>query len=416
MRITIVNQYYAPDLSPTARLAASLAGHRAALGDEVTVVASSARYTQHSPVSGECPAGVTVHRVGGPSGCAKGVLGRLRQYASFFLRAAWRLARLRRQDVIVCLTTPPLVAWLGVLHRLTHPSGGTRLVQWNMDCYPEILEIAGLIKPGGMAARACRWLNRRLLRRLDHVVCLDQAMKSLLQSHYARGDKPSVTVVPNFESRHRFPAPGRAASWEGVRRLGLGGRLVVLYQGNAGWGHEFDAVLDAADDLRDEPVAFLFVGGGMQFPRIREAAGRRGLVNVHLHSYVPEEQVASVLASADLALITLSDEAAGVMSPSKLHGCLAMGLPVVYLGPPGSNVDDAVTRFGCGVRIPQGHAPELVRFLRSALSDRRQLATMKRAARQAFEEAYCEERTLPQLDEVIGITPSDEAARERRAA
>jgi hypothetical protein len=44
MRITIINQFYPPDLSPTAHLAASLAEHRAALGDEVTVITGRAGY------------------------------------------------------------------------------------------------------------------------------------------------------------------------------------------------------------------------------------------------------------------------------------------------------------------------------------------------------------------------------------
>ena len=41
MRLTIVNQYYVPDISPTAQLAASLAEHRAARGDHVTIIAGS---------------------------------------------------------------------------------------------------------------------------------------------------------------------------------------------------------------------------------------------------------------------------------------------------------------------------------------------------------------------------------------
>ena len=45
MRITIVNQFYYPDIAPTAHLAASLAEHRAAMGDQVTIVAGKGAYT-----------------------------------------------------------------------------------------------------------------------------------------------------------------------------------------------------------------------------------------------------------------------------------------------------------------------------------------------------------------------------------
>ena len=46
MRLTLVNQFYAPDISPTAQLAASLAEHRADLGDEVTVITGRAGYLE----------------------------------------------------------------------------------------------------------------------------------------------------------------------------------------------------------------------------------------------------------------------------------------------------------------------------------------------------------------------------------
>lgn len=40
MRLTLINQFYPPDISPTGQLTASLANHRAALGDSVTVISS----------------------------------------------------------------------------------------------------------------------------------------------------------------------------------------------------------------------------------------------------------------------------------------------------------------------------------------------------------------------------------------
>ena len=46
VRLLLLNQFYPPDISPTAQVAASLAEHRAAAGDEVTVVAGRAGYLE----------------------------------------------------------------------------------------------------------------------------------------------------------------------------------------------------------------------------------------------------------------------------------------------------------------------------------------------------------------------------------
>jgi glycosyltransferase involved in cell wall biosynthesis len=403
LRITLINQYYAPDLSPTARLAVSLAEHRAAMGDEVMVVTSAARYAGNGNPVRRPPrnqrGNPSVWRAPAPRRAAESLFSRALHYASFYLTAGVRLARLPRQDVIICMTTPPFAVVLALLHRWLR--GRAKLMLWTMDCYPEILEAAGLIRRGGLLARLGRRLNRWVFRRLAHVICLDEAMRQLVQSSYVHNGSPAVTVIPNWEPYARYALSDAPPPWAGRERLGLRDRFVVLYLGNAGYGHEFETVLDAAEALRDEPVGFLFVGGGSRYARLRDASARRQLDNVRFHPYVPHEELPSVLASADLSLVTLSDEALGLMSPSKFHSYLAMSVPVIYVGPRGSNVDWAVERFGCGFAVRHGQAEQMVEFIRRARRDRPWLLELKRKARRAFEAAYCDRRTLPQFDRLL---------------
>ena len=408
MRITRATHSYPPDIGPTGRRAASLARHRADLGDEVTVVSSTGRYVGGPPADG--PTGhddrVNVLRMWAPRRPATSIARRVFQYLAFYV-GAWRLLRrLPRQDVIVCLTTPPMIGAVAVAHRRRYRrDGDCRLVLWNMDCYPEILEVAGLISRGGLAARACRRVNRWLYYRLDHVVCLDDAMRDRLQlPHDAGRSAPSFSVIPNWEPLDRFPDRAPAEPWAGRARLDIGERFVVLYQGNAGYGHEFDNVIEAARILRDDGVVFLFIGGGVHHQRIEKAAAERRLDNLLCHPYVPEAQVHSALATADVGLITLADDAAGVMSPSKLHAYLAASVPVIYAGPPGGNVAAAIERFACGVRVSPCDGAAMAECVRRLMTERRWLAAMKRRARYAFEQAYCDEKTLPQFDAVFDAT------------
>ncbi len=123
----------------------------------------------------------------------------------------------------------------------------------------------------------------------------------------------------------------------------------------------------------------------------------RGLTNVVLRGYVAKEQTPGVMAGADAALITLDERSLGVMSPSKLHANLAAGLPVLYVGPAGSNVDEAIERFGCGASIREGDVEGLVAIVRAVRDD----ATAAERARRAFEQAYDDEAVLPRWDRVL---------------
>ncbi len=137
---------------------------------------------------------------------------------------------------------------------------------------------------------------------------------------------------------------------------------------------------------------------------LEQAAAARSLDNLLCHPYVPEAQMHSVLATADVGLITLADDAAGVMSPSKLHAYLAASLPVLYAGPSGGNIADAIERFACGVRVSRSDGAAMAECVRRLKTERRWLAAMKRRARYAFEQAYCDEKTLPQFDAVFDAT------------
>jgi len=412
MRLTILNQFYRPDISPTAHLSASLATHRAAGGDDVTVVTSRGGYVPASADAAEAErhANPRVYRVWTPRLGKAAVWKRCVDYLSFYLGAAWRLIRLPAQDVIVSLTTPPFIAWAAALHKMLHRR--TKLVLWSMDCYPEMAERSGALRAGGVLSRLMRAANRALFRRLSAVVALDDAMRrSLLGLYATAGKEPAAHVIPNWEDLSFFPPD--APSPPPWAEPELAGKFVVLYLGNAGWGHQFDTVVEAAARMHaaGDRVAFCFVGGGSRWDYLAEEKRRRGLDNVVLRGYVPKELTPSVMASAGCALITLRDEILGIISPSKLHSNLAMGLPVLYVGPAGGNVDEAVQRFGCGASLRHGDAAGVVEFVRKLAADPSWRDELRRRARHAFDEAYCDRRTLPQFDAVLAsLAPASAAS------
>lgn len=401
MRVTIINQYYAPDISPTAHLAASLAEDRAARGDDVTVVASLGGYVPTSAdAKAELEGNPKVHRLWTPRFGKATILKRCLDYLCYYVLCAWTMMTMPRQDVIISLTTPPYIAWTAVLHRLFHPDA--KIVLWNMDCYPDAAERLGVMKRGGLASRLMRWLNRRLFARLDHLVTLDTAMTDLLVGQYvAPGVDLPVTVIPNWEKASMFPPDAAPGAWEPAKEYGLGGYFTIVYLGNTGYGHEFDTVLDAAKRLENEQVAFLFVGGGKRWDEIGEGAKERGLTNVIMHGYVPKEETPQVMGAADAALITLRDISLGVMSPSKMHANLAAGLPILYVGPTTSNVDDGVRRFGAGTSLRIGDVNGVVDFVLDSIRDKNAHAQRCGSARKAFDAAYNDGATLPAFDEVL---------------
>lgn len=405
MRITILNQFYPPDLAPTAHLAASLAEHRAAAGDEVTVITSRSSYVTGAPVDTTTETGgeVNVVRLWTPGGGKSSVVTRLAGYLGFHLGSFVRLLGLPRQDLIISLTTPPyLVTGAMIITRFTR---STRVVLWSMDVYPDAAERFDQLDPSGPASRVLRALNRWIYPRLDHLVVLDDAMGDLLTSQYGHGDRPPTTVIPNWEPSALFPSDMKPDPWDGYDEAPLAGRSVVAYTGNTGTGHRFDAVVAAAGRLDPDRDALLFVGGGVRWGELEAASTALSSSSgapIVLRSYLDKAAMPGVLAGARASLIALDDQAVGLMSPSKLHASLAMGVPVIYVGPAGSNVDAAIERFDCGFSLRNGDVDGLVDAIVCLRDDDALHARLSANARRAFDGAYSDLVTLAQFDAVLG--------------
>jgi glycosyltransferase involved in cell wall biosynthesis len=152
---------------------------------------------------------------------------------------------------------------------------------------------------------------------------------------------------------------------------------------------------------RSPDITFLFVGGGARFAELAREAGRRSLDNIVFRDYVPKQVTPGVLAGADCAFISLDDRSLGIMSPCKMNGSLAMSMPIVYAGPAGTNVDEAITGYGCGFSLRQGDVDGLSDAIRRLRNDPALAADMSEKARLAFDDDHSDRRALPRFDAVI---------------
>ncbi len=267
--------------------------------------------------------GVHIRRVRCTSLGRAGAGRRLTDYATYFVQTAARVISMRAPDVVVCLSTPPLLAVLGPVAR----QRGARFVYKVEDLYPDLAFALGVLQEHSAVGRTLARLSRAILARADAVVALDEPMAQALHTRGAR----RVEVIPNWADGEKI-WPDFEAGDRFRREERLEDRFVVLYAGNLGRAHRFDAVLEAAKALAvGEPrVLFLFVGDGPRLAEVRAAF--LDSTNVRLMPYQSAERLNALLNAADIHLVTIRDEAAELLVPSKYAAALAAGKPVLLVG------------------------------------------------------------------------------------
>lgn len=404
MRILFLNRCYYPDVEATGQLLGELCTDLAR-EHEVTVIAGQPNFVR--PRTGgllygrEAHAGVTVWRTRNIRFRKKSFIGRVVGLASYLLLASAAALAVRRPDVLVVETDPPVLGALGVLLKWWHRCP---LVYYLQDLFPEVGLAMGRLRPGPLTW-LLRWTTQLGLRHADRVVVLGEDMRRRV---LARGIDPAkIALVPNWVDTRALQPLAHSAlrqAW------GLDGQFVVMYSGNLGLSQNLEQVLEAAEALRGEPVRFVFVGEGAARPALEARVQERCLTNVQFQPYQPKERLAESLAAADLHLIPLRRGLGGCIVPSKLYGILAAGRPYLAAVDADSEVAEVTRAHGCGLLIEPDAAGPLVETLRSCLGRRAELEAMGRRGRELAERVYDRRLAVDRFAAVLRTAVAPEGA------
>ena len=284
----------------------------------------------------------------------------------FCLRIGLRLLRyVRRGDLIVYTTEPPylpIVGWL--VHCLTR----TPYLLILYDLYPDVLEELRVLPAGHWLCRLWRQLNRPALNCAAEVVVLSELMAERVLAQ-APAIAERLHVIPSWADPELIRPLPKQDNWF-VQRYGLERCFTVLYSGNQGRCHDLVTLLGAALMLKGATeVQFLIVGDGPQHRRLLQLAREWDLTNVRFLPYQDPDALPQSLAAADLAVVSVSIEAVGVVAPCKLYGHLAAATPVAAITPPGSDLQRLVENSGCGRWFANGDAGALVSWILELVAD-----------------------------------------------
>ena len=384
--VWLVNLFFGEGVAPTGFLLESLAVKLQEQGWLVEVLTGQVGYNAAQTGVRQRFSGKVVH-LGNRLISAAGFGGRLFSWLALYASVAWFAFTHPLPSHVVIMTTPPYLHLLFVVRNLL-TWRKAELILWNQDTYPEVLPSVGLVRANSIIYRLLVRLDRWATARIDKTIVLDQAMRDILANHGAR----HIRVIPNWELD--LPKPAELSNQELAACVAAAketARCLILYTGNYGWGHDLN---NACEYLRrhseQKSLFFLFVGGGEKWPQLLELHRQLPSAAVAVFPYQPKADLPALINHADLGLVAMEQSCLGLMSPSKIHGYLLQGKPLLYLGQPGSNVDDAITGYQCGFRVDEKDYPAFEQLLDGLAGGRIALDKLAANAKRAAVDRYVE--------------------------
>jgi len=369
-RLLLCYHFFHPDDVVSARLYTDLAQEMHTRGWEVTVLTSNRlwRDPRAELPPRESWNGIEIHRVFRPPWDQARPLERLAN--SGWMVAAW-LARARSLgpfDAVVIGSDPAFAASLGLGLRLVQPKAA--LVHWCFDLYPEILTAEGG-RAVGVLGPIARALMGRAYRRFDALVDLGPRMQARLAEY--RAGARQETAVPWALTETDRPAPVDTAA---RAALFPRAKLALFYSGTMGRAHGFELFLRLARACRarsGDAVSICFTARGNRADELRRAIGPDDH-NVALAPFADEAALPARLAAADLHLVSLRADWAGVVVPSKFFASLAIGRPVIYAGPTDSEIAHWIAEHDLGLHLTEGGLDAAATRLHDLIDDRAAIA------------------------------------------
>lgn len=381
MRLTILTQYYEPEIGAPQRRLSSLANYFVSAGHEVTVLTAMPNYPSgriHAGyggwVSKETMRGVNIIRTFIYPTQSVRLIPRLLNYFSFVCSSAvCGTSALKGCDYLL-VESPPLflglsAIWLSQIKR-------SKLIFNVSDLWPESAVQLGVVKKDSFLHRMAQRLEALCYQKAWLVTGQSKSILADIQSRF-----PSVCtfLLSNGAETGKFAPDLRTA--EARSLLSPNSEYVVLYAGLLGLAQGLDQVLEAAKALQaDAGLRFVLMGDGPERQALVAQTQRERLHNVVFFEPHSANRMPPIVASADLVLVPLKRNIRGAV-PSKLYEAMASGRPVVLAAE--GEAADVVRANECGVVVRPGDIPGMVTAIQQIRSDPVRAKIMGRNGRNA---------------------------------
>ncbi len=340
--------------------------------------------------------GVTYRRVWRPGFSQKSFIGRLANSAWMIL--AWSGLALRkkhkRPDVVVIGTDPVFAIVTAIVLKALAPR--MKVAHWCFDMHPEASVVGGNLRETSLLVKIARVVLTRAYRSCDLIADLGSCMRERLRIYDHKALECELTPWALVE-----PETPVAQDPETRRELFGSARIGILYSGNFGEAHESENILSLTRKLLgNTEVHFCFAVRGNRAEDLRRAVMTSDK-NISFANFASIDQLEKRLGSADIHLVSLKSEWAGVAVPSKFFGSIASGRPILYSGPTNSAIGSWIDNNQVGWVLGADNISETANKILELIEKPESLLVWQNRCVNVYKDVFSRKRITDNWDELL---------------
>lgn len=347
--VLIINRVYPPHNGATGRMAENLARYLLSKGYEVSVI------TTGEKSSNVLEKDILVNRVQANQKPASTL-----SYLIIYLKMMFKALTLKKHDIVVTLTDPPLCCSIGYIYSIFKKA---KHVHWVHDIYPDLVPHLGKRIPQNIYKFLFSY-SRKIMNKSARVIVIGRCMANYLVNNGISQNK--ITIIPNWADHQIFMPdekngflPSKAKLPEKMFRDDSP-KFRILYAGNIGLAHNIKIIIDAAKLLSEhKEIELVFVGTSKAHENLAQERSKEGLDNIKFIPYQPPQLLKNILESGDVHLVSQSYGTEGLLVPCKFYSALAVGRPTIFIGSEDTEIAKVIKEYKTGINVFDNSAQTL---------------------------------------------------------
>jgi glycosyltransferase involved in cell wall biosynthesis len=397
--LSVITEFFPPDYAATGQLIEELVKQLEKRGIKIRVFTGQPGYaftTAQAPAV-EQLGNIRVQRSRATQLWSNRIRGKAMNGILFTVRTFLHIIKnSRKNDVFLLTSAPPFLSIAGYLGHLLLRFPYVCLIY---DLYPDIAIALGVIPQKHWLVKLWRAINRRIWRASQGIIVLSPDMKERVIAICPEvADR--ISVIHSWGDPELIVPIAKEENWF-AKQHNLDSKFTVLYSGNMGRCHDLDTILATAQQLQDEPIQFVCIGGGPKRESFIEEVTRLGLKNFLFLPYQDKSVLPYSLTACDLLLVSVESGLESLVAPSKLYPALAAGRPVAAICPKNSYLRQLITDGEFGISIDNGDSDSLSKFILKLKSDRQLAEKIGNASREYLQSNFTPEIISKQYIDVL---------------
>lgn len=228
------------------------------------------------------------------------------------------------------------------------------------DVYPNVLVDYNYIKESSLLVKIWKSLNRKIYKRANAIYTISEGMRKLL-SEFVSDEK--VQVIPIWTD-NEFLKPMPKSENIFLKDKHFQDKFIVQYSGNIGMTHSIEILIEVARQFKHvSNIHFLIIGEGKQKINLISKAQKYGLQNISFLPWQAASMLPYSLAAADIGIVSLASKASNLSVPSKTFNLMSVGVPVICIAEPQSELANLMQRYNFGLCADSSNLKAITNFI-----------------------------------------------------